>query len=919
MEQLATGYAVPLGRDRELASLAVMLDHAASGTGCALLIRGEAGIGKTALLGEARRDAARRDMLMLACSGVRSEADLPFAALHQLLRPVLPLVCDLPGGHGDLLRTALTLDPSVLADLHRVALATLELFTVATVRAPLLVLVDDAHWLDRPSADVLSFAARRIAADPVAMIIAVRDGTPDPFEGSGIPSLFVRPLDAAASGALIDGAAPGLAAGVRDRVLAEAAGNPLALTELAAAVPPGGMPDERLPVSDLLRRTFLTRVAELPAATMLLLFAASADRACSLGELRDAAATLHSGPLSEADIQPAMDASLVRLEGTRPVFCHQLTATAIYQSATVVDRQRIHAALARVTGTGDDRRRVWHLASAALGPDERVAAELEAVADQAARRGEIAFSLTAFDRAASLATDKAQRARLLLRSSECAAELGRGELAADLLIQADAAQPNGPSRMRALITRERVRSAPDWPDATVTDLVEAARAAHGEGERDLATSVLWAAASRCWWESAPASDRQAVTSATEAIGLPATDLRRVAVLSAVADTGRHADLHRDLLRGCDEHPGRTSQEFAAIAAENLGDYPLAIQLCAAEVRLARPQGRLGPIPRLQAIQAWAMLWAGDLASAAAAATESAAIADQQDQPMWRRAAELELMLISGLRGDYAQAREQADRWLANRENRDVKLLAAAASYSLSVAALGTGNYQEACDGLLKITNPASTAFHYGSRWWVTGDLAEAALYAGRVAETRELLADLAAEFREHPTPSVRYAVLYADAILATEDRTAAERFEAALAADPGGSPLAQARLQLAYGSWLRRCRRQREARTVLRQAGECFTSLGTTGFARQAARELRAAGETGRRPPVDGLPHPTAQELEIARLAATGLTNQEIGERLFLSHRTVGSHLYHLFPKLGITNRAQLASALQARDLDAVS
>jgi DNA-binding CsgD family transcriptional regulator len=902
-----------VGREREIAVLSQILDRAAAGAGSAVVLRGDAGIGKTALLAEAQRLAARREMRTLACGGVRTEAHLPFAGLHQLLRPVLPLVSGLPAEQAGLLHAALGLDESVLADLYRVALAALELLAVVAAQAPLLVVADDTHWLDRASADVLAFTARRIAAEPIAMVLSLRDGADHPFEGAGIPDLVVGALEEASSRQLLDRVAPGLTDEVRDRLLTDADGNPLALVELPAALRPTESLPDRLPVGDLLRRSFTTRLSELPAVTQTLLLVASADPGCSLAELSAAATAVQASPVREADIQPAIDARLVWLRGDQVTFCHPLIASAIYQSATVDGRQRIHRALSRVIPAGDDRQ-VWHLAAAALGPDDSVAAELEALADRAARRGAVTASISALDRAAALATSKARQAELLLRASECAVELGRGRLALEIMSRADGRQlePFGDARM--LIIREAVHPgvasyAVAGHGVAVIDFVEAARAVHAAADTDLAASVLWTAASRCWWTSASRPDRLAVAAATEALGLPVTDPRRIAILSYTVTPERRPELRRHLLLASADRRDPTSLRFVASAAANLGDHALAVELFAAAVRLARSQGRLGAIARLQALQAWSALWSGELDAAAMLADETGRLASEQNQAMWRGAAGLELALVRALRGEYSSA--EAELWplLGSQENRSVRLYQAMAIYALSVAALGVGRYSEAYENLRRILDPHDEVFHYGAGQWVVGDLAEAATGAGRVAESADLLAGLAADLREHPTPAVRYAVLFADAILADDD-TAPGRFTAALAADPGGSPLAQARLWLAWGSWLRRRRRMREAREALAQAQETFAGLGAGGFAYRAARELRAAGGVAKRKDRPGLTRLTPQELQIAQLAAEGLSNRQIGEQLFLSHRTVGSHLYHLFPKLGITARSQLASVL---------
>jgi DNA-binding CsgD family transcriptional regulator len=897
-----------LGREREIAALTSLLDHTAQGAGAALLVRGEAGIGKTTLLAEAQRLAAHRDMRTLACSGARTEANLAFAGLHQLLRPVLSLAASIPAEQGELLRAALGLDKSVLAYLYRVALAALELLAAVAVQAPLLVVADDAHWLDRPSADVLAFVARRIAAEPIAMILSLRDGSDSPLEESGIPVLAVPALDAISSRSLLDRVAPHLPGEIRDRLLADSAGNPLALTELPCSVQAAFPLPDRLPVGDLLRQSFAARLSELPAETQTLLLTAAADSGSSLAELCQAGAAARGCPVAEPDIQPAIDARLVRLAGDRITFCHPLIASAIYQSMTVGDRQRIHTALARLIGDGDDRR-VWHLAAAALGPDDSVAAELETLADRAERRGAVTVSIIALERAASLLTDKRRQAEVLLRSSELAAELGRGRLALKLLARTDTAQLDPFSYARMLIVREAVSPGVAGDAATVADLVDAARAVQSTGDPALAVSALWTAASRCWWTSANPDDRRAVADAADALELPVTDPQRIAVLSYTVSPERKPELRRDLLQASSGPHNLASLRFVASAAENLGDHALAAQLFAAAVRLARKQGRLGLIARLQALQAWAELWSGDLDSVAVLAGETQRLAAELSQPMWHGAATLELALVTALRGDFAQAKEQVWLCLASEEIRDVRLFHAMVLYGLSVAALGVSRYQDAYDYLRRIIDHADDVSHYGAHQWIAGDLAEAALGTGRLAENRELLAELASNLRDHPTPAVRYAVLYADAILARDDAAPA-LFSAALSADPGGSRLAQGRLQLAYGSWLRRRRHLPEARAALLEAQGAFAGIGARGFAYRAAREFRLAGGVTKRQSHDSLPELTPQELQIAQLAAEGLSNRQIGEQLFLSHRTVGSHLYHLFPKLGITVRSQLPNAL---------
>ena len=899
-----------VGRERELAELNSMLREAAAGRGSALLLRGEAGIGKTALLAHAQRAAAALDMQVLPCSGVRAEADLPFAGLHQLLWPVLSPGPALPDGPGDLLRAALSLDATLVADLYRVALAAHEFLAALAAKAPLLVVADDVHWLDRPSADVLAFVGRRVMAGPIAILLASRDRADDPFRASGVTSVRLPALAEQQARALLSQVAPDLGGPAREQLLSDAAGNPLALLELPTARRSATARPGRGPVGQALLRSFTTRLADLPARAQALVSVAAADAGCSLAQLCRAAAAAWSRPVTEADIQPAIDGRLARLDGNRVEFVHPLAGSAIYQSLTVGERQRIHRALAEVVPADDDRR-VWHRADAALGPDDAVATELEGLAARAGQCGPIAVAIGALDRAAALVTDRPRQADLMMRASELAAEAGRPDLSRSMLARTDAGQLGTAGQARVLIIREAAPVDPDGCSVPVAALVGKARAVHADGRRDLAASLLWAAAARCWRTCAEPADRRTVVSAVGELALPTADPRRVAILSCTVTREQQAALHPDLLVASAQPHDLSGLGLVASAAENLGDHALAARIFATAVAEARRQGRLGVIAGLQPLPGWASMWSESLDAAAIVASETLQLGGDLGQSRWQGAAALALDLISALRGDYLPTRERLEAQLLDQEISGVPLHHSMTLQALSVAALGVGQYEDAFWYLRRLVDPSDRAWHYGACSWVVGDLAEAAAATGRIAECSALIADLASDLRNHPVAAVRYGVLYADAVLA-DDQHASSAFEVAARADPGGSPLAEARLQLAYGSWLRRRRRMREARPLLSAAGDTFTSLGTTGFACRAAREFRAAGGVRLSPRRSDLPQLTPQEMRIAQHAASGLSNRQIGEQLFLSHRTVGSHLYHLFPKLGITARAQLPNALKS-------
>ncbi|HEY0717194.1 MAG TPA: BREX system ATP-binding domain-containing protein [Streptosporangiaceae bacterium] len=433
-----------LGRDDERAALAAALQQAAAGHGSAMLLRGPPGAGKTALLAEAQQLALRRGLKVLSCNGVRAESHLPFAALHQLLRPVAPETRPTTSELSEVLEDALNLNRHPAPEPHRVALAVLELLAHVSRQQPLLVVGDDAHWLDRPSADVFAFVGRRVTAKPVVVMLSLRDGADEQIEAAGLPLVPVGPLGEAASRALLDRVAPDLTGTVRRRLLEYAAGNPLALQELPSTWRGTGGPLSWPVLNDTLHRSFITGPAGLPPGTRMVLSAAAADARYgfagrySLAELAQAAAAVSGERVHASHIQPAIDARLVRLSGRQLVFAHPLMAAAVYQSLTVGDRQRIHLALARLS-PGHRERRVWHQVAATMGPDDSLAAELEALAGCAAQRGAAGISAAALQRAAALVTDQSRQASLLARAHELDSESGATGRAADL-----SAEPSSP-------------------------------------------------------------------------------------------------------------------------------------------------------------------------------------------------------------------------------------------------------------------------------------------------------------------------------------------------------------------------------------------------------------------------------------------------------------------------------------------
>lgn len=395
------------------------------------MVRGEPGIGKSALLAEVSRAAAVDGVRVLSAAGVESEAQLPFAGLHQLLRPIMSLHEELAAPQRDAVLAAFGMAAAEAPDLFLIALAVLNMVAEAATRSPVLLVVDDAHWLDRASADDLIFVARRLESEPVLLVAAVRDGYPGPFDDAGLPELPLQRLDDEASNALLDSRAPGLEAQVRDRLLKEAAGNPLALVELPIAMGSVGrgaaLSPTWLPLTTRLEQAFSARVSRLPYNTRTLLLVGAVNDAASLSETLDAAALINGAEVGVAELAPAVAAGLIEVDAAELRFRHPLMRSAIRHRAGMPERHTAHAALAEILVGADDRR-VWHRAVSSDRPNEAVAAELDAAAANALRRGGVVAAVTALEHAARLSSDPVRRAERLLRAADVAVELGRQDI-----------------------------------------------------------------------------------------------------------------------------------------------------------------------------------------------------------------------------------------------------------------------------------------------------------------------------------------------------------------------------------------------------------------------------------------------------------------------------------------------------------
>lgn len=896
------------GRERELAAISRLAAEVEPGGG-SLVIRGEAGIGKSALLEQIGDELASHGWQVLRTSGTPSERQLAFAGLQKLLRPVMEELARLYAPQRVALLRAFGLVEGPVPGIFLVALATLDLLAEAATSGPVLVLVDDWHWLDRSTADVLGFVARRLECDPVLLLVGARD-LDDPPGDAGLPELRLSRLDADASRALLQAIVPDMTTSRRRLVLDAAAGNPLALVELPKALDePGaeGDPAGQLPMTDRLERAFAVRALGLPEAVGDLLLLVAVNDSDSLPEILAAAAAMRpDGDANDLDV--ARSSGLILVEQSSIRFRHPLVGAAIHRSASIARRQAAYAALAKVL-VGDPDRSVWHRAASVLGPDEDLATEVEAVALRAHQRGTIDTAAAALRRSAELSEVPARRGRRLLRAAELVFELGDVDLGGRLLRSAEALEIEPLDRVRLEWIREfsddRLVGGTDRVEA----LIELAELARAGGDSELALHLLGRAASRCWTMNFGSGPGRRVITATDELGLDKADPRRLSILSSASPFERGAEVIAIL-----DRPGVTrgvdvdGLHLLAQAAARVGHFDRAFEYCTVTASRLRTQGRLAELAQVLCLQAWMGSRCSRWGVASAAAEESARLAEETRQLRLRADALCAQAIVACMRGDAAAAARLAAVAdpLATAAGGTTTLLQVQRVRAMLAEAAGRPT--EAFEQLWRVYQPADPAHHRLQACWAIGTLAEYAVASGRDRSAAEELANLEPLAAITPAAGVQAGIRHARALLA--DPTDAEPlYLAAL----GGWPFDDARVLLSYGAWLRRQRRIKDARTPLRSALGTFDRIGALGWADRARGELRAAGEdTVRRPP-EAWYQLTAQEMEIARLVAQGLSNKEIGRRLYLSHRTVASHLYRMFPKLGVNSRAQLARVASDR------
>jgi DNA-binding CsgD family transcriptional regulator len=901
------------GRNRELSVLFRLVDRSTGGGGGALVLRGDPGIGKSALLAAAAARAREHGVRVLTGVGVQSEARLPFAGLHQLLMPVLARADDLPprlrralfAGFGD--------GEQAAAEPFLIALATLQLISDTADDAPVLVIVEDADWLDQPTCAVLAFVARRLATEPAAMVIAMRDGRDGPLAEAGLPELRLYPLGEAAAAELLDRHAGDLGPMVRQRLLEEALGNPLALVELPAAarserIGEDGTLPARLPLTARLERAFARQQSELPAATRAVLLIAAADDGEVLAEVLSAASIVAGGPVPVDALAPAVSIGLVEVRGSTLHFRHPLVRSAIYQSATWSQRQAAHTALSDVLADRPDRR-VWHRSAAALGPDEDLAAELDLAAARAERRGAVAVAVSAQERAAELSGTPRSRGARLLRAAELAFDLGRQASGHRLLAAAEPLDLEAPDRTRLTWLRE-IHDTAGWPESVPADALAAiAPPSRTGGDPRLALKLLRTAAVRCWWSNPADDTRAAVVAAARRLGVPQDEPALLTVRAHADPVRQGADVIARISK-MRPNPGDPARmHLVGSAAAAVWAYDLAVPFLDMAVHGLRAQGRLGLLAQALVTQAWALVHLAREPLAVAAAEEAWRLARETGQPRFAAAARFAQATIAAERGDFDTAESLVSEAEGLLLSRGTTPMLAMAQFVRGRGAVAHHRYAEGFEHHRRTLDPADPAYHPFIGAWGLSDLVEAAAHNGRPVTARMYLKELESLAAATSGTLLRAQAAFARPLIAT-DADADALYRTAVDRELRNWPCYRGRMLLLYGRWLRRRRRVTESRGPLRAAREGFDALAFPRLAEAARQELRASGETSRRRVPEAWDLLTPQELQIARLAAEGLSNREIGEQLYLSHRTVGYHLHRIFPKLGIASRTQLHAAV---------
>ena len=901
------------GRRDERARLDELIAAARAGTSGALMVRGAVGIGKTALLDSLLANAP--GCRIVRGVSVESEMELAFSGLHQVCAPLLDHLARLPEPQQDAIATAFGLRAGSPPDRFLVGLAVLSLMSDAAEAQPLICLIDDAQWLDRVSAQVLGFVARRLAAESVVIVFAARDGQ-EIRELTGLAEMQLMPLGEADSRAVLAAAISGrVDASVVDRIVAESGGNPLALLELpkawrsSGAAGGYGLPDS-VSVPDRVEESFRQRVAALPEMSRYLLLVAAAEPVGDASLVRAAAERLGI----PRDASERAEAAGLLDGGLEARFRHPLVRSVVYQDAPISQRRRVHAALAEATDPAlDPDRRAWHLALASAGPDDEIATALESSAGRAHARGGVSAAAAFLRQAASLTPDPTQRAARTLAAAQASFQAGGFEDALSLLATAEAGPLDEFKRAMADVLRAHIAFASGFGSDAPPLLAKAAHQmeAFDAGFARQTYLIAWVATVFAGHHAGPedlAHVCRTILALPPRPGDPqALDLLLDGLARLVVD-GRAAATPT-LQQAAEALPGISPDDvirwgWAATAATDATWDPEGTRAIAEiQSSIFRQVGALGQLTIPLAALGNVALWCGDLLGAASIAAESTSVAAAIGS---HYPPTITLRLLA-MRGNEREAVALIAGTLADAERGGRGMGGTNADWAAAVLYNGLGRYDQA---LAAADRATSATFEPFVSMWALPELIEAAARAGHAERARDALERLTETTQPSGTDSALGIEARSRALVS--DKASADNLYREALLRLSHTPLRPelARTNLLYGEWLRREGRRIDARDQLRNAYELFAALGMEAFADRARRELVATGEHVRKRGVENRDELTPQEEQIARLARDGQSNQEISAQLFLSPRTVEWHLRKVFVKLGIASRRDLRRAL---------
>ncbi len=899
-----------VGREREQRDLERVLQRARSGESATLALVGEPGIGKTALLDHA---AGQVDgMQLLRARGVESEAQIPFASLFELLRPALGVLDRIPKPQEIALESALALRPARSQERFAVGAATLSLLTTYAEQKPVAVLVDDAHWLDGPSAEALLFAIRRLVADPIAVLVAVREGEPSLLDGADLPTIPISGLSREEAASLLDGLSPHAAARLHDAT----AGNPLGLLELARnvdelALAPAGAP---VLVSARISREFLRRMGELDEAERRALLLLATSDSGDLSLLERAARTLG---VELASLLAAERTGLVSVRVGSVEFGHPLARSAIYAGALPEERRVMHRALASALPDRDIDRRAWHLAAAAAGVDEQASAALEQAGVRARDRSAFGTAALAFERAGRLTSDGERHAWLVFAAAQESWHAGSVRRAVALLDEARASTTENASLLQIdeLAGHIATRQGPVMRGHAILT----AAAERADPERAIA--MLAEATSACFY-AGNSAEMLVVAERASSLVLKAASVRTRFLASiaigmarvAGGDAAAGSEAIQQAVALADASPELRDDlrliPWLAIAPIFLREAGTGRALLDRALEVARERSAIGALPLVLDLIALDHATTDRWAVAEATFTEAIGLARETGQQTDLVFGLSGLARLQARRGRETECRANVAETLDLCDRLGTRLHEVWAAEALGVLALGLGEAELAVEHLERQQHLVETLGLTDPDLSAAPELIDACCRLGRVNEARALADEFGAAAQAKGQPWSIARALRGQGLVASESRFASS-FEQALE-QHADTPDAfeEARTQLAYGARLRRARNRKLAREQLRSALETFELLDARPWIDSARAELAASGETLRRRDPNTIDELTPQELQIAMLLASGKTTRAVAAAMFLSPKTIEYHLRHVYLKLDIHSREELARAL---------